>query len=98
MTCSFNKTNLLRCEFGEHFISRSGPVNWPPRSYDLIPFACFMWSYIKAYVYTDKPVSIAALEDTIEAFIREITAENWTKQMDLTRIRGKHLHEIIFKH
>ena len=22
--------DLLRGEFGEHFISRSGPVNWPP--------------------------------------------------------------------
>ena len=29
--------DLLRGEFGEHFISRSGPVNWPPRSGDLTP-------------------------------------------------------------
>ena len=27
--------NLLRGEFGEHFISRSGSVNWPPRSCNL---------------------------------------------------------------
>ena len=27
--------DLLRSEFGERFISRSGPVNWPPRSCDL---------------------------------------------------------------
>ena len=25
---------LLRGEFSEHLISRSGPVNWPPRSCD----------------------------------------------------------------
>ena len=29
--------DLLRGEFGEHFISRSGPINWPPRSCDLTP-------------------------------------------------------------
>ena len=65
-----------------------------------------MWGYVKAQVYTEKPASMDALEDNIEAFIREITAEmlervyqNWTKRMDhLKRSRGQHLHEIIFKH
>ena len=50
--------------------------------------------------------SIDALEDSIEAFIRVITAEilekvcqNWTYQMDHSRrSSGQHLHEIIFKH
>ena len=50
--------DLLRGEFGEHLISRSGAVNWPPRSCDLTP-----WGYVKAHVYIDKPVSIDALED-----------------------------------
>ena len=66
----------------------------------------FLWDYVKAHVYTDKPASIDALEDNIEAFIREIPAEmlervcqNWTKRMDhLKRSRGQHFHEIIFKH
>ena len=82
--------DLLRGEFGEHFISRSEPVNW---------------DYVKAHVYTDKHASIDALEDNIEAFIREIPAEMLervcqnTKQMDhLKGSRGQHLHEIIFKH
>ena len=74
--------DLLRGVFGEHFISRSGPINWPPRSYDLTPLDYFLWRYVKAHVYTDKSASI-------EAFIREISAEmlkrvrqNWTKRMD----------------
>ena len=51
--------DLLRGEFGEHFISRSGPVNWLPRSYDLTPLDYFLWDY------TDKPASIDALENNI---------------------------------
>ena len=33
MTCGFNKT-VQYGEFGEYFISQSGPINWPPRSCD----------------------------------------------------------------
>ena len=96
----------LRGEFGEQLISRFGPVNWPPRSCDLTPLDYFLWGYVKANVYRDKPASIDALEANIHAFIREIPADmcervcqNWTQRMGyLRRSRGQHLHEIIFKH
>ena len=78
-------TVLLKCEFGEQFISSSGPVNWSPRSCDLTLLDYFLWGYVKSHVCTDKPASIDALEDNIKAFIREIFAEmlervcqNWT--------------------
>ena len=81
--------DLLRGEFAEYFFSRSEPVNWPTRSCELMPLDYFLWDYVKAYVYTDKPASIDVLEDNIEAFIREIPAEmlarvcqNWTKRMN----------------
>ena len=54
---------LLRGEFGEHFISRSGPVNWPPRSWDLTFLDYFLLGYVKAHVYTDKPASIEILKE-----------------------------------
>ena len=38
--------DLLRGEFVEHFISRSGPGNWPPRSCDLTPSDYFVWGYV----------------------------------------------------
>ena len=70
-----------------------------------MPLDIFLWGYVKAHVYTDKPASIDALEDNIEAFIPEIPAEmlervwNWTKRMDhLKRSCGQHMREIIFKH
>ena len=69
---------------------------------DLTPLNYFLLGYVKAHVYTDKPASFDALEDNIEAFIREIPAEmsQGARQncMDhLRRSRGQHLPEIIFK-
>ena len=43
--------NLLRGEFGEHSISRSGPVTWSPKSYDLMPLDNFLWGSVKGHVY-----------------------------------------------
>jgi len=45
---------------------------------DITPLDYCLWGYVKAHVYTDKPaftVTVDALEDNIEAFIREIPAE-----------------------
>ncbi|GFX36024.1 hypothetical protein TNCV_4215461 [Trichonephila clavipes] len=33
-TCHTAKIDLLKDTFGDRLISRSGPVNWPPRSCD----------------------------------------------------------------
>ena len=67
--------DLLRGEFGEHFISRSEQVYWLSRSCDLTPLDYFLWGYVKAHVYTDKLASIDALEGKIETFIREMPAD-----------------------
>ena len=71
-----------------------------------MPLEYFLWGYVKAHVYTDKPASIDALKDNIEAFACEIPAkmlegvwQNWIKRMDhLKRSRAQHLHKIIFEH
>ncbi|GFX03948.1 uncharacterized protein TNCV_4678531 [Trichonephila clavipes] len=47
--------DLLIDTFGDRLISRLGPVNWPPRSCDLIPLDYFLWGYVKSLVYADKP-------------------------------------------
>ena len=90
------RMNLLTAESDEHFISRSEPINWPPRSCHLTSLDYFLWCYVKAHVYADN----------LEVFIREIPVEMlervcqyWTKRMDhLKRSLDQHLHEIIFKH
>lgn len=96
---------LLRGRFGEQFISRLGPVNWPPRSCDITPLDFFLWGYVKSKVYVDKPASIEVLEANITRVIGEIPLEmlqrviaNWTYRMDhLKRSCGQHLKGIIFK-
>ncbi|GFX50702.1 uncharacterized protein TNCV_2722881 [Trichonephila clavipes] len=47
--------DLLKDTFGDHLISRFGPVNWPPRSCDLTSLDYFLWGYVKSLVYADKP-------------------------------------------
>ena len=40
--------DLLRSRFGEQFISRLGPVDWPPRSCDITPLDLYLWGYVKS--------------------------------------------------
>ena len=89
--------DLLRGEFGEHFISRPEPVNWPPISCDLKSLDYLLWVFVKANVCTDRPASIDILEDNIEAFLREITTEMLLPKLNHLR-SSQHLLEIIFKH
>ncbi|GFS68816.1 putative DD41D transposase [Trichonephila clavipes] len=64
--------DLLKDTFGDHIISRFGPVNWPPRSCDLTPLDYFMWGYVKSLVYADKPQTLDYLEDNIRRVIADI--------------------------
>ncbi|GFS93229.1 DUF4817 domain-containing protein [Trichonephila clavipes] len=65
--------DLLKNTFGDRLISRFGPVNWPPRSCDLTPLDYFLWSYVKALVYADKPQTLDHLEDNIRRVIADAT-------------------------
>ncbi|GFV03591.1 transposable element Tcb2 transposase [Trichonephila clavipes] len=64
--------DLLKDTFGDRLISRSGPVNWPPRSCDLTLLDYFLWSYVKSLVYADKPQMLHHLEDNIRRVIADI--------------------------
>ncbi|GFW41950.1 putative DD41D transposase [Trichonephila clavipes] len=97
--------DLLKDTFGDHLISRFGPVNWPPRSCDLTPLNYFLWGYVKSLVYGDNPQTLGRLEDNIRRVIADIrpqmlekVIENWTSRLDYIRAsRGSHIPEIIFK-
>ena len=98
--------DLLKENFHEQIISRNGPVNWPPRSFDLTPLDYFLWGYVKSLVYVNKPQSIDALEANITQVIKGIPAdmfervlENWIQRMDHVRASwGQNLNEIVFKY
>ncbi|GFY20006.1 uncharacterized protein TNCV_2146991 [Trichonephila clavipes] len=95
--------DLLKDTFGDHLISRFGPVNWPPRSCDLTPLDYFLWGYVKSLVYADKPQTLDHWEDNIRRVIADIQPqmlekvfENWTSRLDYTRSsRGSPMPEII---
>ncbi|GFV22940.1 putative DD41D transposase [Trichonephila clavipes] len=97
--------DLLKDTFGDRLISRFGPVNWPPRSYDLTPLDYFLRDYVKSLVYADKPQTLDHLEDNIRRVIADIRLqmlekiiENWTSRLDYIRAsRGSPMPEIIFK-
>uniref|UniRef100_A0A0K2V5H2 Putative LOC100569746 [Acyrthosiphon pisum] n=1 Tax=Lepeophtheirus salmonis TaxID=72036 RepID=A0A0K2V5H2_LEPSM len=96
--------DLLGHHFGEQLISRFVPVNWPPRSCDITPLDFFLWGYVKAKVYVDKPATIEELEANIERVIREIPVtmleriiENWLERMDhLKASCAQHMKGIFF--
>ncbi|GFY03387.1 transposable element Tc3 transposase [Trichonephila clavipes] len=97
--------DLLKDTFGDRLISRFGPVNWPPRSWDLTPLDYFLWGYVKSLVYADKPQTLDHLEDNIRRVIADIrpqmlekVIENWTSRLDYIQAsRGSPMPEIIFK-
>ncbi|GFU86782.1 DUF4817 domain-containing protein [Trichonephila clavipes] len=79
--------DLLKDTFGDRLISRFGPVNWPPISWDLTPLDYFLWGYVKSLVYADKPQTLDHLEDNIRRVIADIrpqmlekVIENWTSR------------------
>uniref|UniRef100_A0A0K2UQA4 Putative LOC100569746 [Acyrthosiphon pisum] n=1 Tax=Lepeophtheirus salmonis TaxID=72036 RepID=A0A0K2UQA4_LEPSM len=91
-TCHTTRVTIdkLGHDFREQLISRFGPVNWPLISYDITSLDFFLWGYVKAKVYVNKPATIEALEANIERIIREITVtmlerviENWLERMTI---------------
>ncbi|GFX93645.1 putative LOC100569746 [Trichonephila clavipes] len=102
---SFATIDLLKDTFGDRLISRFGPVNWPPRSWDLTPLDYFLWGYVKSFVYADKRQTLDHLEDNIRRVIVDIrpqmlekVIENWTSRLDCIRAsRGTPMPESIFR-
>ncbi|GFY02111.1 DUF4817 domain-containing protein [Trichonephila clavipes] len=74
--------DLLKDTFGDHLISRFGPVNWPPRSCDLTPLDYFLWGYVKSLVYADKPQTLDHLEDNIRRVIADIRPQMLEKVIE----------------
>ncbi|GFY11778.1 uncharacterized protein TNCV_1529701 [Trichonephila clavipes] len=77
--------DLLKDTFGDHQISRFGPVNWPPRSCHLTPLDYFLWGYVKSLVYADKPQTLDHLEDNICRVIADIWPQMLEKSSNIGR-------------
>lgn len=58
--------------FGENWIGRGGPINWPPRSPDLNPLDFYLWGHLKTMVYTTPIETIEELRNKIVNACEEI--------------------------
>jgi hypothetical protein len=56
----------LNQTFGEQWIERRVPVNWPARSPDLNPLDFWPWGHLKALVYSMPISDLEMLEQRVE--------------------------------
>jgi len=97
--------SLLREIFPGHVISLRGDIGWPPRSPDLTHCDFFLWGYLKAKVYEQRPQTLEVLKEAIRQEVAAITPEMTRKVMDNYRerlhqfvnIQGRHLSDFLFK-
>ena len=52
-------------QFPGQWIGRRGPVEWPPRSPDLIPLDFYLWRYWKVIVYQAEVQNMEHLKERI---------------------------------
>jgi hypothetical protein len=97
-----------RASIVEEFIKNGGSrddIGWPPRSPDLTPCDFFLWGYLKAKVYEQRPLTLEALKEAIRQELAAVTPEMILKVMDNYRerlhqcinIQGRHLSDVLFK-
>lgn len=72
---ALNVRRYLRDIFGSRWISRGGPLEWPPRSPDLSPLDFFLWGYLKRLVYKNRPTTLEELKANIVKECLAITPE-----------------------
>lgn len=59
-------------KFGDRWIGRRGPVDWPPRSPDLTPPDFWLWGFLKEQVYSRRPQNVTHLRALITEAINAI--------------------------
>ena len=67
--------DFLNQKYGNQWISRNGPIQWPPRSPDLNPVDYFIWGRAKELVYTEEILNIEQLKQKIDNAFETMKAE-----------------------
>ena len=75
----------------ERVISRNGPVNWPPCSYNLAPLAYFLWGCAKSVVHANQLTTLEELKANIE---REIVSD-WAEMCGRVNVNWVHLMNVL---
>lgn len=106
----WNVRRYLDEEYGERWVGRGGPIQWPPRSPDLTVIDYFLWGRVKGLVYDsgNVPSSVDELQnkiisafDTIKSD-REVlnSLKNNTRKRALLCIEqgGRHFESLLQQH
>ena len=72
---SHEARELLGDIFGENWIGKYGPQNWPARSPDLTPPDFFLWGYVKDRVFRSSVNNLTQLKRRITRAVRSVTPE-----------------------
>lgn len=82
--------NFLDVTYGQQWIGRGGPVNWPPCSPDLTSPDFYLWGYLKNVVYAERPTTRDDMIVRIRQACRSIpratllrTVENFQRRLNL---------------
>ncbi len=62
----------LNKKFPNRWISRAGPIRWPPKSPDLTPMDFFFWGYVKQVVYQQPIQDLNHLKSRIIEAVQSI--------------------------
>jgi len=67
--------DFLNEKYGDNWIGRNGPIQWPPRSPDLNSLDFFIWGRAKELVYTEEIRDIEHLKQKIDDAFQTMKAE-----------------------
>lgn len=89
--------------FGSQWISRGGPVNWPPRSPDLTSLDFFLWPHLKRTVYNNRPRTLTQLKENItnaisaipEEMLLNVEAAAWRRLLLCKQNNGQHFEHLL---
>jgi hypothetical protein len=86
--------------FGEQWIRRGGPVNWPARSPDLNPQDIWLWRHLKTSVYSAPINDLEVLQQRAENACQEIPVKPgiFDRVRTCVRRRDESLIEIHANH
>ncbi|GFU60068.1 putative DD41D transposase [Trichonephila clavipes] len=78
--------DFLKDTFGDRLISRFGPVNWPPRSCDLIPLDYFLWGYVKSLCMLISHKRLTIWKTTFAVLLPIYGRKYWKKSSKIGRL------------
>lgn len=94
---------FLNEKFGNKWIGRGGPRQWPPRSLDLTPLDFFLWGYVKDKVMFEPPTTKENMKQRIRDACASVTPEILTnvrttlmfRVNKCLQVRGGHFEHLI---